>query len=125
VKQVSDYDRAFYEAVLQANEEGRSIARPGVTAADVDDGVLRVLENSQFSAFCRHKTGHGLGLDVHEAPQIMRGNRQVLEPRMVFTIEPGLYREGEAGVRIEDNVVVTETGIECLTSFPRTLRLVG
>jgi Xaa-Pro dipeptidase len=125
VKQVSDYDRAFYEAVLQANEEGRSIARPGVTAADVDDGVLRVLENSQFSAFCRHKTGHGLGLDVHEAPQIMRGNRQVLEPGMVFTIEPGLYREGEAGVRIEDNVVVTETGIECLTSFPRTLRLVG
>jgi len=55
----------------------------------------------------------------------MRGNKEVLEPGMVFTIEPGLYRDGESGVRIEDDVVVTETGIECLTSFPRDLRLVG
>lgn len=125
VKDVSDYDRAFYETVLKANEKGRSISRPGMTASDVDDAVLGVLETSQFSAFCRHKTGHGLGLDVHEAPQIMRGNGQRLEPGMVFTIEPGLYREGEAGVRIEDNVVVTADGIECLTSFPRDLRIVG
>ena len=55
----------------------------------------------------------------------MRGNMQMLEPGMVFTIEPGLYRMGEAGVRIEDDVVVTDAGIECLTSFPRELRLVG
>lgn len=125
VRQVSDYDRAFYDAVLRANEKGREVSRPGITASDVDDAVLKVLERSQFVAFCRHKTGHGLGLDVHEAPQIMRGNDQRLEPGMVFTIEPGLYRDGEAGVRIEDNVVVTENGIECLTSFPRELRLVG
>ena len=81
------------------------------------------------SRVCRHgvhfNPGHGLGLDVHEAPQIMRGNMQMLEPGMVFTIEPGLYRMGEAGVRIEDDVVVTDAGIECLTSFPRELRLVG
>jgi len=125
VKEVSDYDRAFYETVLAANEKGRTAARPGMTASDLDDAVLKVLEQSQFAQFSRHKTGHGLGLDVHEAPQIMRGNAQALEPGMVFTIEPGLYRDGEAGVRIEDNVVVTEDGIECLTSFPRELRLVG
>ena len=125
VKEVSDYDRAFYETVLAANEKGRTASRPGITASDLDDAVLKVLEQSQFAQFCRHKTGHGLGLDIHEAPQIMRGNRQVLEPGMVYTIEPGLYRDGEAGVRIEDNVVVTEDGIECLTSFPRDLRLVG
>lgn len=125
VKEVSDYDRAFYETVLAANAKGREVSRAGMTASDVDDAVLKVLEQSQFSAFCRHKTGHGLGIDVHEAPQIMRGNAQLLEPGMVFTIEPGLYRDGEAGVRIEDDVVVTETGIECLTSFPRDLRLVG
>ena len=125
VKEVSEHDRAFYETVLAANEKGREVSRPGITASDVDDAVLKVLEQSQFAQFVRHKTGHGLGLDVHEAPQIMRGNTQKLEPGMVFTIEPGLYREGEAGVRIEDDVVVTETGIECLTSFPRDLRLVG
>ena len=125
VKNVSEHDRAFYETVLAANEKGRETARPGITASDLDDAVLKVLEQSQFAAFCRHKTGHGLGLDVHEAPQIMRGNTQVLEPGMVFTIEPGLYRDGEAGVRIEDNVVVTEDGIECLTTFPRDLRIVG
>ena len=111
--------------MLAANEKGRTASRPGITASDLDDAVLKVLEQSQFAQFCRHKTGHGLGLDIHEAPQIMRGNAQVLEPGMVYTIEPGLYRDGEAGVRIEDNVVVTEDGIECLTSFPRELRLVG
>lgn len=125
VQEVSDYDRAFYETVLAANAKGREISRPGITASDVDDAVLTVLEQSQFAQFCRHKTGHGLGLDVHEAPQIMRGNTEMLEPGMVFTIEPGLYRDGESGVRIEDDVVVTETGIECLTRFPRDLRLVG
>ena len=125
VKEVSDYDRAFYETVLAANTKGRDVSRAGITASDVDDAVQKVLEQSQFAEFRRHKTGHGLGLDVHEAPQIMRGNMQVLEPGMVFTIEPGLYRSGEAGVRIEDDVVVTEDGIECLTSFPRELRLVG
>ena len=84
-----------------------------------------VLENSQFADFRVHKTGHGLGIDVHEAPQIMRGNTDILQAGMVFTIEPGLYRPGECGVRIEDDVVVTDDGIECLTSFPRQLRLVG
>lgn len=125
VREVSDYDRAFYETVLAANERGRMAARPGLSASDLDDAVLKVLEQSQFAQYARHKTGHGLGLDVHEAPQIMRGNAAVLEPGMVFTVEPGLYREGEAGVRIEDDVVVTENGIECLTAFPRNLRLVG
>lgn len=125
VKEVSDFDRAFYETVLAANARGRDISRAGITASDVDDAVQKVLEGSQFAAFARHKTGHGLGLDVHEAPQIMRGNGQMLEPGMVFTIEPGLYREGEAGVRIEDDVVVTADGIDCLTTFPRELRLVG
>jgi Xaa-Pro dipeptidase len=125
VKEVSDYDRAFYETVLAANTKGREVSRAGITASDVDDAVQKVLEQSQFAEFRRHKTGHGLGLDVHEAPQIMRGNHQKLEPGMVYTIEPGLYRNGECGVRIEDDVVVTEQGIECLTSFPRELRLVG
>lgn len=122
---VSDHDREFYETVLAANERGKAVTRPGVTAHDVDDAVQTVLEASPFSEFIRHKTGHGLGLDVHEAPQIMRGNHVALEAGMVFTVEPGLYREGECGVRIEDDVVVTANGLDCLTTFPRDLRIVG
>jgi Xaa-Pro dipeptidase len=125
VGHVSDHDRAFYDTVLAANAKGREISRPGMTASELDDAVCKVLENSQFAAFKRHKTGHGLGLDVHEAPQIMRGNMARLEPGMIFTIEPGLYRDGEAGVRIEDDVVVTDSGIESLTTFPRDLRVIG
>ena len=125
VGEVSEHDRAFYDTVLAANERGKAVTRAGVSANHVDDAVQKVLEGSQFAAFIRHKTGHGLGLDVHEAPQIMRGNDAMLEAGMVFTVEPGLYRHGECGVRIEDDVVVTEDGVECLTSFPRELRIVG
>ena len=123
--EVSGRDREFYETVRAANARGREVTRPGITAHDVDDAVQMVLEQSDFAAFARHKTGHGLGLDVHEAPQIMRGNRQALAAGMVFTVEPGLYRLGECGVRIEDDVLVTEAGHDCLTSFSRELRLVG
>jgi Xaa-Pro dipeptidase len=125
VGEVSDYDRAFYNTVLSANARGKDVSKEGVTAHDVDDAVQVVLENSQFAKFARHKTGHGLGLDVHEAPQIMRGNTDVLRSGIVFTIEPGLYRDGECGVRIEDDVVVTKDGIECLTTFDRELRIIG
>ena len=125
VEGVSERDRAFYDTVLAANEAGRAASRAGQSAHNVDDAVQRLLEGSPFAAFARHKTGHGLGLDVHEAPQIMRGNAAVLESGMVFTVEPGLYRAGECGVRIEDDVLVTETGIDCLTAFPRELRILG
>lgn len=125
VGEVSDRDRAFYETVEEANHNGRAAAKPGVTAHAVDDAVQQTLERSNFAEFARHKTGHGLGLDVHESPHIMRGNRQELTAGMVFTVEPGLYRGGECGVRIEDDVAVTTDGIECLTAFSRELRIVG
>ncbi len=125
VQAVSERDRAFYETVRAANEAGCAAAAPGRKAHAVDDAAQRVLEASPFAAFRRHKTGHGLGLDVHEAPQIMRGDDTVLAPGMVFTVEPGLYRLGEIGVRIEDDVAITADGAERLTQFPRELRLVG
>ncbi len=122
---VSSYDREFYSKVLEANARGKQVTHAGQTAHGVDDAVQVVLEQSQFAQYARHKTGHGLGLDVHEAPQIMRGNDAVLRPGMVFTVEPGLYRLGECGVRIEDDILVTEDGHECLTSFSRDLRVIG
>lgn len=124
IGEVSDFDRAFYNTVLDANRTGIAATRAGVSAHFIDDTVQCCLEKSKFSEFKRHKTGHGLGLDVHEAPQIMRGNHYILEPGVVFTVEPGLYRLGECGVRIEDNVVVTEDGVDCLTNFSRDLRVI-
>lgn len=121
----SSFDTAFYETVLAANARGKQVTMDGATAHSVDDAVQIVLEQSQFAQYARHKTGHGLGLDVHEAPQIMRGNDAALRAGMVFTVEPGLYRSGECGVRIEDDILVTEDGHECLTSFPRELRIIG
>jgi Xaa-Pro dipeptidase len=68
-----------------------------------------------------HRTGHGLGIEVHEPPYIVEGNEQLLKPGMVFTVEPGIYVPGLGGVRIEDNVAVTDHGVDCLTTFPRSL----
>ncbi|MEM6986818.1 MAG: Xaa-Pro peptidase family protein [Pseudomonadota bacterium] len=125
VQSVSDEHRAIYNAVLNANLAGLNASKPGATAHDVDDAATASLEASPFHAHIVHKTGHGLGLDVHEAPQIMRGNHHVLKPGTVFTVEPGLYRNDDIGVRIEDDVAITEDGCEVLTRFPKTLRIVG
>ena len=120
-----DEARAVYDTVLRANLAGHGATRAGVSAHDVDDAVISVLEASPFADRIRTKTGHGLGRDVHEAPYIMRGNHQVLEPGMVFTNEPGLYRIGGFGVRIEDDILVTRTGCRSLTTFPKSLTVIG
>ena len=125
VQHCSDARAEVYQTVLAANLAGHAATRPGATAHDVDDATTQVLEKSAFADRIRHKTGHGLGRDIHEDPYIMRGNEQVLEPGMVFTIEPGLYDLADIGVRIEDDVLVTETGAESLTSFDKSLTLVG
>ena len=111
----------LYETVLAANAAGRAAAGPGATAHDVDEAATAVLEASRWAEFVRHKTGHGLGRDTHEDPYIMRGNHERLEPGTVFTVEPGLYRSGLIGVRIEDDVLVTDDGAESLTTFDRSL----
>ena len=122
---VSDDHAQIYATVLAANDLGRTISGPDLTAHDLDGAVTGVLAASAFAGLILHKTGHGLGLDVHEAPQIMQGNHRPLLPGMVFTIEPGLYRPGEIGVRIEDNVVIEASGARSLTGFPRQLTILA
>lgn len=116
---------ALYNTVLAANTHGRAIAGPDLTAHEMDVAVTGILAASPYASLIVHKTGHGLGLDVHEAPQIMKGNHVPLIPGTVFTIEPGLYRPGEIGVRVEDNVVIDDQGARSLTSFPRELTVIG
>lgn len=123
VGHATDEAMGVYETVLDANRIGHEVTKAGVTAHDVDDAVTARLEASPYADRIRTKTGHGLGRAVHEAPYIMRGNHEVLEPGCVFTIEPGLYESGAFGVRIEDDVVVTEDGCRSLTSFPKALQI--
>ena len=117
--------RDVYATVLAANLKGHEVTRAGITAHDLDDAVIGVLEASPYADRIVTKTGHGLGRLVHEEPYIMRGNQQVLEAGMVYTNEPGLYKVGAFGVRIEDDILVTENGCRSLTTFPRDLTIVG
>jgi len=110
-----------YEVVRAANEAGRAAAGPGVPAEQVDRAARAVIEEAGYGAYFTHRTGHGLGLEVHEPPYIVAGNERPLEPGMTFTVEPGVYLPGRGGVRIEDDVVVTSDGAESLTSFERGL----
>ena len=119
--QPTEQMRAMYEAVYGANKAAREFARPGVTCEAVDRVARDVIEQAGLGEYFIHRLGHGLGLSVHELPNMVAGNQQVLLPGMVFTIEPGVYIPGVGGVRIEDNVVVTEDGLDVLTSFPREL----
>lgn len=118
------WDR-IYEVVREANAAGRAAVRPGIPAEAVDRAARAVIEAAGYGAYFIHRTGHGLGLEVHEPPYIVAGNATLLQPGMTFTIEPGIYLPGKGGVRIEDDVVVTETGGESLTAFPRELMRIG
>ena len=125
VERVSSEHQAIYETVLAANATGRKACSPEMTAHDLDVLVTGELQQSPFADMIVHKTGHGLGLDVHEVPQVMVGNHSPLVPGTVITIEPGLYRAGDVGVRIEDNVLVEKEGSRSLTSFRRELEIIG
>ena len=122
---LSDENHKIYDVVRQANEAAINKVRVGISVGLVDDVATSILENSPYADFILHKTGHGLGIDIHEAPQILRSNKTLMAQGMVFTIEPGLYITGELGVRIEDNVHVGQDGADCLTSFDKKVQVFG
>ena len=107
--------------VLEANSAARAAVKPGTATSDVDLAAREVIERSGYGKYFFHRTGHGLGREGHEDPYISAYDQTILEPGMTFTIEPGIYLAGRGGVRIEDNVVVTDDGCRSLTDFPREL----
>jgi Xaa-Pro dipeptidase len=109
----------LHRIVVEANAAGRDAVLPGAEAESVDAAARRVIQSYGYGAQFFHRTGHGLGLEEHEPPYIVRGNLRTLAPGMTFTVEPGIYVEGLGGVRIEDDVVVTDAGVETLTSLTR------
>jgi len=111
---------SVHETVRAAQRAAVDAIEPGVPAEAIDRAAREVIEDAGHGDRFVHRTGHGVGLDVHEAPYVVEGNDTELEPGMVFSVEPGIYLDGEFGVRIEDLVVVTEDGCERLNDSPRT-----
>ncbi len=113
--------RKAYEAVREAQLAAIAAVKPGVRTGEVDAAARKLLQKAGFGRYFTHSTGHGVGLEIHEAPRVADGQKEVLQPGMVITIEPGVYFPGKWGVRIEDMVVVTAGGCEVLTSTSKDL----
>lgn len=114
--------RETYRFVLEAQLAAIAAVRPGVSCHRVDHAAREVLQAAGLGKAFVHSTGHGLGLEIHEDPRLGKKSKTILKPGMAITIEPGVYLDGWGGIRIEDTVVVTETGCEILTPTPKELR---
>jgi Xaa-Pro aminopeptidase len=110
-----DEARHAYERVKDAQQAAIDAVRPGVTTGEVDEAARKVLRKAGLGKYFTHSTGHGVGLEIHESPRVASGQKEILQPGMVVTIEPGVYFPGKWGVRIEDMVAVTANGCETLT----------
>lgn len=124
-KTVSDRQREVYELVRRANEVAEAFIRPGVLLSDVDKTARDIITAGGYGPYFTHRLGHGCGLECHEPPDVSSASHTPLEPGMVFSVEPGIYLPGEFGVRIEDLVLVTETGCEVLNHYPKDLQVIG
>ncbi|MEX2536192.1 MAG: Xaa-Pro peptidase family protein [Trueperaceae bacterium] len=111
--------RAMYDATLEALIESLAVIGPGVTGAQVDAVARAVLSRHGLEQYFAHSLGHGVGLQIHEGPKLSKDSTDVLASGMTVTVEPGVYIPGKGGVRIEDLVLVTETGYERLSNSPR------
>lgn len=111
----------YHQVVYAAQQAGVAAIRPGVTAESVDTACRNVIAEAGFGNYFHHRTGHGIGLQVHEEPYLAAGNQLLLEPGMVFSVEPGIYMPGAHGARIEDIVVCNDSGAQRLNTTPRRL----
>jgi Xaa-Pro aminopeptidase len=129
----SDYTRTFttgfvegpikeaYAVVLAAQQAGLDALRAGARGVDADAAARAVVDATAFAGTFGHGLGHGLGLEVHEAPRLSAESKDTLAAGNVVTVEPGIYLEGRSGIRIEDNVVITDDGVQSLTGFRKDL----
>jgi Xaa-Pro aminopeptidase len=125
VGEPSEEERTVYEIVRSAQQAAFEAIRPGVPAQEVDRAARRVIADAGYGDRFVHRTGHGIGLELHEPPYIVEGNDTPLESGMTFSDEPGIYLPGRFGVRIEDQVVVTGEGAERLNEASRDLTVVA
>ncbi len=115
----SEKAQEIYNIVLEANKKAIDIIKPGVKISECDKVARDIISNAGYGDYFPHRLGHGLGLSVHEFPDISSVNTDTFKEGMVLTVEPGIYVPGVAGVRIEDDIVVTKDGHEFLTGYEK------
>ena len=117
----TDHQRQVFEVMRRAQQAALDSIRPGVTCQQVDRAARRLIEEAGFGRAFIHRTGHGIGIDIHELPFFAPSDETVLQAGMVMSVEPGIYVDGVGGFRHSDTVIVTSEGREVLTKFPKTL----
>ena len=115
--EVTDEQKRVRDIVTRANRAGIAACRPGVKMKDIDRAARRVIEDAGYGPYFTHRTGHGIGLDEHEFPDVSSVSEVVARPGMIFSVEPGIYLPDKFGVRVEDLVAITEDGCEVLTRY--------
>lgn len=118
---VTEKQRKVYETVLKAQNTALSCLKPGVLCRDADNAAREVIKNAGYGEYFGHSTGHGVGIEIHELPNLSPSSEQTLQKGNVVTVEPGIYLPGEFGVRIEDFAVITQNAYENLTKAPKEL----
>jgi Xaa-Pro dipeptidase len=125
IGEIDDEYRNIHEIVQAANAAGCAAAKPGLPASVVDIAARQIINDAGYGEYFTHRTGHGLGMEGHEAPYMRADNERILEEGMAFTVEPGIYLPNRNGVRVEDDMVITADGAESLTTLPREIRVLG
>lgn len=119
--EAGEKEREVFETVLEANRKAIALVKPGMKFSDIDRAAREVIEQKGYGPYFTHRTGHSIGIEVHEYGDVSSANETLLKPGMIFSVEPGIYLEGAFGVRIEDLVLVTEEGHEVLNHYPKDL----
>lgn len=119
----NEEQKKIYNIVLKANLKAIEAVKPGVKFSDIDRAARKVIEEAGYGKYFTHRTGHNIGIDVHEYPDVGSANDMIVKKGMIFSIEPGIYILGNCGVRIEDLVVVTEDGCEVLNGYTKELQV--
>lgn len=117
--------RNIHQIVQEANAAGRAAGKPGEPCAVVDNAARGVIEKAGYGPYFTHRTGHGIGMEGHEDPYMRGDNMEMLRSGMTYTVEPGIYLPGRNGVRIEDNIVVTDSGCVSLSDMSRDFMVIG
>lgn len=120
----TDHQKEIFNTVLEANKKAISIIKPGIRFCDIDKAAREVIEDAGYGKYFTHRTGHSIGIETHDFGDVGSTNTDEVKPGMIFSVEPGIYLQGDMGVRIEDLVLVTEDGCERLNSLNKELAIV-